>query len=70
MAQAKDCLQNSCQTFLQPATASHGPLALQGCQAVSFGRVTKFPGWGCAGWARAAGVKLTGKQENLGAHAP
>eukprot|EP00983_Pelagomonas_calceolata_P019356 608030-Pelagomonas_calceolata.AAC.3 len=28
------------------------------------------PGGVCAGWARAAGVNLSGKQANLGAHAP
>eukprot|EP00983_Pelagomonas_calceolata_P003467 113142-Pelagomonas_calceolata.AAC.2 len=27
-------------------------------------------GGGCAGWASVAGVIITGKQANLGAHAP
>eukprot|EP00983_Pelagomonas_calceolata_P087462 1156961-Pelagomonas_calceolata.AAC.11 len=37
---------------------------------VMLGLHAKFQSRGYAGWGRAAGVKLTGKQANLGAHAP
>eukprot|EP00983_Pelagomonas_calceolata_P119655 1160627-Pelagomonas_calceolata.AAC.4 len=35
---------------VSPATASHVPLALQGCQAVLFRMVAEFSGWGMC-WA-------------------
>eukprot|EP00983_Pelagomonas_calceolata_P061500 1146856-Pelagomonas_calceolata.AAC.9 len=53
-----------------PATASYAPLTLQGCLDYLFGRVASTPGQGCPGQARAAGVKFTRKQANLGAHSP
>eukprot|EP00983_Pelagomonas_calceolata_P009475 306569-Pelagomonas_calceolata.AAC.2 len=48
----------------------HPTEAKRGCLNLPFGRVAKVSGRGCAGWARAAGVNSTGKQANLGAHAP
>eukprot|EP00983_Pelagomonas_calceolata_P040705 1137740-Pelagomonas_calceolata.AAC.4 len=53
-----------------PPTASNGPLTPQGCINSCQEKYHKIQGGQCARWARAAGVKFTRRQANLGAHAP
>eukprot|EP00983_Pelagomonas_calceolata_P009358 302936-Pelagomonas_calceolata.AAC.2 len=53
-----------------PASASHGPLTVQGCQAVLLGRLANVSGRAVCWVGQGGRCELDCEEANLGAHAP